>query len=211
MTTTGSAPPVQSTQTAQTAIFGGGCFWCLEAVFQRTTGVTHVQSGYMGGSMAHPDYPTVCGKQTGHAEVVLVDYAPDQISYGQLLDLFFTIHDPTTPNRQGNDVGPQYRSMIFATTPEQSSLASQTLTALKDQGVAAVTEVVDVSAHNWRTALDASPTLVVDPANVAFMFWPAEPEHDSYFNRNPGQGYCVFVVAPKVIKAQQAFPALVQD
>ncbi len=197
----------------QTAIFGGGCFWCLEAVFQRAVGVTHVQSGYMGGSMPNPDYTTVCGKQTGHAEVVLVDYAPDQISYAQLLDLFFTIHDPTTPNQQGNDVGPQYRSMIFATTADQFARAGQRLSSLRSQGVAAVTELVDVSAWRWRAALMPTQTeaVVVNAPPVESVFWPAEREHDSYFNRNPGQGYCLFVVAPKVIKAQQAFPTLVRD
>ena len=199
----------------ETAIFGGGCFWCLEAVFQRTAGVTHVLSGYMGGQLPNPTYEAVCGKQTGHAEVVLVDYQPEQVSYAELLELFFTIHDPTTPNRQGNDVGPQYRSMVFATTASQAQLASRKIGELKSSGVNAVTELVDVADENWRVALKQVPpsgdSAAVTAVRPEAVFWPAEPEHHSYFNRNPGQGYCLFVVAPKVIKAQQAFPAIVKD
>lgn len=202
----------------ETAIFGGGCFWCLEAVFQRTTGVTRVLSGYMGGHLSNPSYEAVCGKQTGHAEVVLVDYQAEQVSYAELLDIFFAIHDPTTPNRQGNDVGPQYRSMVFATSASQCESARRKLDQLKSSGVHAVTELVDVSDEHWQVAVDhmASSDLGTAVAAVAAVrpeavFWPAEPEHHSYFNRNPGQGYCLFVVAPKVIKAQQAFPAIVKD
>lgn len=199
----------------QTAIFGGGCFWCLEAVFQRTIGVTRVLSGYMGGHLANPSYEAVCGKQTGHAEVVLVEYRPDQIGYAALLDIFFTIHDPTTPNRQGNDVGPQYRSMVFATSASQCELASRKLGELQSAGVKAVTELVDVTGEDWGVALDqTSPghdSTRVRAASPEAVFWPAEADHYSYFNRNPGQGYCVFVVAPKVIKAQQSFPAMVKD
>ena len=199
----------------ETAIFGGGCFWCLEAVFQRTAGVTRVLSGYMGGHLPNPTYEAVCGKQTGHAEVILVEYRPDQIGYAVLLDIFFTIHDSTTPNRQGNDVGPQYRSMIFATSESQCESARRKLDQLKSSGVHAVTELVDVSDDHWQVAVDqmasdnhATAVAAVRPEAV---FWPAEPEHHSYFNRNPGQGYCLFVVAPKVIKAQQTFPAIVKD
>ncbi|MFZ9140469.1 MAG: peptide-methionine (S)-S-oxide reductase MsrA [Burkholderiaceae bacterium] len=199
----------------QTAIFGGGCFWCLEAVFQRTTGVTRVLSGYMGGHLANPSYEAVCGKQTGHAEVVLVDYRPDQIGYAGLLDIFFTIHDPTTPNRQGNDVGPQYRSMVFATSASQCELASRKLGELKSSGVNAVTQLVDVSDEHWRVALDQNApggdSTTLRGVRPEAVFWPAESDHHSYFNRNPGQGYCLFVVAPKVIKAQQSFPAIVKD
>jgi peptide-methionine (S)-S-oxide reductase len=199
----------------QTAIFGGGCFWCLEAVFQRTTGVTTVLSGYMGGHLANPSYEAVCGKQTGHAEVVLVEYRPDQIGYAALLDIFFTIHDPTTPNRQGNDVGPQYRSMVFATSASQCELASRKLGELQSAGVKAVTELVDVTGEDWWVALDQitrdSDSTTVRMVRPEVVFWPAEADHHSYFNRNPGQGYCLFVVAPKVIKAQQSFPAIVKD
>ena len=199
----------------QTAIFGGGCFWCLEAVFQRTTGVTKVLSGYMGGHLVNPSYEAVCGKQTGHAEVVLVEYRPDQIGYAALLDIFFTIHDPTTPNRQGNDVGPQYRSMVFATSASQCELAGRKLGELQSAGVRAVTELVDVTGEDWRVALDQitrdSDSTTVRTVRPEVVFWPAEADHHSYFNRNPGQGYCLFVVAPKVIKAQQSFPAMVKD
>jgi len=194
-----------------TAIFGGGRFWCLEAVFQRTHGVGHVRSGYMGGDLVHPDYESVCGKKTGHAEVVLVDFDPVQVSFAELLEIFFVIHDPTTPNRQGNDVGPQYRSMIFATNAQQHETASQKLTSLRDQGVACVTELVDVSQANWRAALESTQTMSNEWPAVQMVFWPAEREHQNYFNQNPGQGYCMFVVAPKVIKAQQTFPSQVKD
>ena len=210
---TSHGTPAQS-QT-QTAIFGGGCFWCLEAVFQRTVGVTRVLSGYMGGQLAHPSYEAVCGKQTGHAEVVLVDYQAEQVSYAELLDIFFAIHDPTTANRQGNDVGPQYRSMVFATSALQFESARRKLDQLKASGVDAVTELVDVSDEQWQVALEPIPpgddSKAVKVVRPQAVFWPAEPEHHSYFNRNPGQGYCLFVVAPKVIKAQQAFPVIVKD
>lgn len=215
MTTNSTTTMPGASPAIETAIFGGGCFWCLEAVFQRTVGVSHVRSGYMGGHLANPCYEAVCGKQTGHAEVVLVDYRPDQIGYASLLDVFFTIHDPTTPNRQGNDVGPQYRSMVFATSVSQWELASRKLGELKSQGVNAVTELVDVSGEHWRVALDQSnpvgDSTAVRAVRPEAVFWPAESEHHSYFNRNPGQGYCLFVVAPKVIKAQQSFPAIVKD
>ncbi len=212
--------PATSTQATQvegleSAIFAGGCFWCLEAVFQRTTGVTHVLSGYMGGHLPDPSYEAVCGKQTGHAEVVLVDFRPDQVSYSELLEIFFTIHDPTTPNRQGNDVGPQYRSMVFATTASQFELARRKLGELRSAGVNAVTELVDVTSEDWRVALNqmtsGNDSTTVRAVRPEAVFWPAETDHQSYFNRNPGQGYCLFVVAPKVIKAQQSFPAIVKD
>lgn len=199
----------------ESAIFAGGCFWCLEAVFQRTTGVTHVLSGYMGGHLSDPSYEAVCGKQTGHAEVVLVNFRPDQVSYSELLEIFFTIHDPTTPNRQGNDIGPQYRSMVFATTAAQCELARRKLGELRSAGVNAVTELVDVTGEDWRVALNqmtpGNDSTTVRAVRPEAVFWPAETDHHSYFNRNPGQGYCLFVVAPKVIKAQQSFPAIVKD
>lgn len=179
---------------SETAIFGGGCFWCLEAVFQKLKGVLTVQSGYMGGHVESPSYEEVCGKSTGHAEVVRIDFNSAEISYEQLLQVFFTIHDPTTPNRQGNDIGPQYRSVIFATTSAQFESAK----TAKDQIQGAVTELVDVS-----------PSSVGHKPLAAQRFWPAEPEHDDYFRRNPYQGYCVFVVAPKVAKAQSAFTELI--
>ena len=168
------------------AYFGGGCFWCLEAVFQRIKGVRSVMSGYMGGHLENPSYEQVCSKTTGHAEVVRIRFQPMEISYPQLLEVFFEIHDPTTPNRQGNDVGPQYRSMIAAVNSHQRRDAEQAVGAISG----AVTEVVGP-----------------DPLP---RFWPAEAEHHDYYRRHPYQGYCVFVVAPKVIKAEQAFQALIK-
>ncbi len=173
-------------ETLDEAYFGGGCFWCLEAVFQRIKGVRSVMSGYMGGHLDNPSYEQVCNKTTGHAEVVRIQFQPTEISYAQLLEVFFEIHDPTTPNRQGNDVGPQYRSMIVATNADQRGQAESAVQAISG----AVTEV-----------LGPHPLL---------RFWPAEPEHHDYFRRHPYQGYCVFVVAPKVIKAEQAFQALIK-
>jgi peptide-methionine (S)-S-oxide reductase len=167
------------------AYLGGGCFWCLEAVFQKLQGVQSVVSGYMGGHVQEPSYEQVCSKTTGHAEVVRVCFDPKVISYRQLLDVFFEIHDPTTPNRQGNDVGPQYRSMIVASTEAQRLAADGALSGIEG----AVTELLGPSPM---------PT-----------FWPAEAEHHDYYRRNPYQGYCVFVVAPKVIKAEQKFTELI--
>jgi peptide-methionine (S)-S-oxide reductase len=186
--------PGVADQQTETAIFGGGCFWCLEAVYQKLKGVQSVQSGYMGGHVESPSYEQVCSKTTGHAEVVRVVFRPEEISYEQLLEVFFAIHDPTTPDRQGNDVGPQYRSVIFASTPKQLALAAAAKQALP----AAVTEIIDVS-----------PQAVTTPPSASHVFWPAEPEHDNYFRRNPYQGYCLFVVAPKVVKAELTFKALI--
>lgn len=184
-----------ASQQVETAILGGGCFWCLEAVFQRLTGVSEVQSGYMGGHVPSPDYEQVCGKKTGHAEVVRIVFDPARISYEQLLEVFFSIHDPTTLNRQGNDIGPQYRSVIFATTQAQFEAA----TLAKARVPGAVTELVDASSQSSDSSRATTET----------TFWPAEPEHDNYFRRNPSQGYCLFVVAPKVVKAEMKFKALI--
>lgn len=183
-----------ASQQLEIAIFGGGCFWCLEAVFQKLKGVAKVQSGYMGGHIQNPSYEQVCGKKTGHAEVVEIGFDPTEISYGQLLEVFFAIHDPTTPDRQGNDIGPQYRSVIFATTDAQLEAAN----AAKNAHSGAVTEIVD-----------AGPKPGESPMATEKVFWPAEPEHDNYFRRNPYQGYCLFVVAPKVVKAETKFKALI--
>jgi peptide-methionine (S)-S-oxide reductase len=176
----------------ETAVLGGGCFWCLEAVFLEVKGVQGVTSGYAGGHLAQPSYEQVCGKRTGHAEVVRVVFDPSIIQFAQLLQIFFAVHDPTTPDRQGADVGPQYRSAIFATTPEQFS-AAQTFVAQcnaqKTFGAQVVTQVALLGAGNDR-------------------FWAAEPEHQRYFERNPYQGYCSFVVAPKVEKFRKQFAAL---
>ncbi len=165
------------------AVLGGGCFWCLEAVFLEVSGVTRVESGYMGGHDPAPTYEAVCGGDTGHAEVVRIEFDPAQVSYRDLLEVFFTIHDPTTPNRQGNDVGTQYRSVIFYQSPEQEATARQVVAAM---------------AGVW----DAPIVTQLAP----FDTWHrAEDYHQDYFRQHPLQGYCAFVVAPKVAKFKKTF------
>jgi len=184
---------------SETAILGGGCFWCLEAVYQRLKGVKSVISGYMGGHVSAPRYEAVCGAQTGHAEVVKIDFDPAAISFADLLDVFFEIHDPTTLNRQGNDVGPQYRSVIFALTADQMSAAQAAIDARAPSGLLArkiVTQLIDLTAPASRESTEG-------------RFWPAEEEHWNYFVNHPNQSYCAFVVAPKVDKAQEKFKALI--
>ncbi|MBU3725594.1 MAG: peptide-methionine (S)-S-oxide reductase MsrA [Burkholderiaceae bacterium] len=182
----------------QTAILGGGCFWCLEAVFQGLKGVSRVTSGYMGGHVAEPSYEQVCSKSTGHAEVVQIEFDPAVIDYGQLLKVFFAIHDPTTLNRQGNDVGPQYRSVIFAMSDAQLAVARDKIASIASHYAAPiVTELV--------VAFDASGAPLTATEK---RFWPAEAEHHNYFKTHPGQGYCAFVVAPKVAKAEREFKDL---
>jgi peptide-methionine (S)-S-oxide reductase len=169
----------------ETAVLGGGCFWCLDAVFRDLDGVVSVESGYAGGAGANPTYDEVCGGDTGHAEVVKVVFDPAKLSYADLLKVFFTIHDPTTRDRQGNDVGTQYRSVIFAQTPEQRATAQQVLQALADQKLFGRPIVTELAG--------AEP------------FYPAEGYHQDYFERNGGQPYCMYVVAPKVAKFRKAF------
>lgn len=167
------------------ATLAGGCFWCLEAVYLQLRGVQHAQSGYAGGRRPNPTYEQVCAGVTGHAEVVQLTFDPAVISYGELLDVFFTIHDPTTLNRQGNDVGTQYRSAIYFHSAEQERAARETIARLANEALwadAIVTEVVPLE-----------------------QFWPAEAYHDNYYERNPGNGYCAVVVAPKVAKARKKF------
>lgn len=167
------------------ATLAGGCFWCLEAVFVELKGVEKVVSGYAGGTVAKPTYERVCSGSTGHAEVVQITFDPRVISFKDLLDVFFTIHDPTTLNQQGNDVGTQYRSAIFYHTPEQQATAQQTiaeLNAAKLWGGPIVTEVQPLTA-----------------------FYAAEDYHQDYFKHNPFQPYCQVVVAPKVAKARSHF------
>jgi peptide-methionine (S)-S-oxide reductase len=167
------------------ATFAGGCFWCLEAVFLELKGVTAVQSGYAGGKRASPTYEQVCSGATGHAEVVRVAYDPEIVSYKELLDVFFTIHDPTTLNRQGGDKGTQYRSAVFFESPEQERIARETMaefTAARVWDDPIVTEVTPLEA-----------------------FWPAEEYHNNYFARNPQNPYCSVVIAPKVSKARKLF------
>jgi peptide-methionine (S)-S-oxide reductase len=171
----------------QVATLGGGCFWCLEAVYRDLQGVDRVVSGYAGGSIRHPTYQQVCTGTTGHAEVVQVTFDPAAISYRELLEVFFTIHDPTTLNRQGDDVGLQYRSVIFYHSPEQRETARQVMEELAAEGVwqePIVTELVPYDA-----------------------FYAAEAYHQEYFRRNPDKPYCRIVIAPKVAKARQKFLA----
>ena len=170
---------------AQIATLAGGCFWCLEAVYDRLEGVISVESGYMGGDMPNPTYERVCDGDTGHAEVVQVTFDPARIGYRDLLEVFFAIHDPTTPDRQGNDVGTQYRSAVFYHTDGQRTEAEAIIRELESERVFAdpvVTEVV--------------------PAQT---FYVAERYHQDYFQNNPNQPYCQFVVAPKVAKFRQKF------
>jgi len=167
------------------ATLGGGCFWCLEAVYLGLRGVSAVKSGYAGGHEANPTYAQVCSKNTGHAEVVQITFDPLEINYADLLRVFFTIHDPTTLNRQGADVGPQYRSII--------------LTHNDAQGVTArdiIDEIITEKLWDGEIVTEVEPLV---------KFWPAEPEHDDYFNRNPYSGYCRAVVAPKVLKFRKSF------
>jgi peptide-methionine (S)-S-oxide reductase len=167
------------------ATLGGGCFWCLEAVFRDMAGITAVQSGYAGGHVANPTYEEVCGKRTGHAEVVQVAFDPAQLSFAHLLKVFFTIHDPTTQDRQGADIGPQYRSIILTHGAEQEMIAR-----------AVVAEI---------TAAGLWPRPIVTEILPLTDFWPAEAEHDNYFARNPWSGYCQAVIAPKLAKFRKTF------
>jgi peptide-methionine (S)-S-oxide reductase len=169
----------------QLATLGGGCFWCLEAVYLGLRGVSAVMSGYAGGHVDNPSYEEVCGKRTGHAEVVQITYDPAEVSYDDLLRVFFTIHDPTTKDRQGHDVGPQYRSIILTHDDAQRAAAERIIAEVDQAGIwgaKAVTEIVPLET-----------------------FWPAEPEHHNYFARNPWSGYCRAVVAPKVLKFRKTF------
>lgn len=164
----------------EVATLGGGCFWCLEPIFKELRGVDSAVSGYAGGHVANPSYRQVCNGDTGHAEVVQVTFDPNVIAYRELLRIFFTFHDPTTRNRQGNDVGPQYRSVIFHHSPEQKAAAEEIMAEIDHSGIwgaKAVTEIVP-----------------------AAEFYPAEGHHQDYFLNNPNQGYCRVVIAPKVAK-----------
>ena len=181
-----SAASASATRSA-TAVLGGGCFWCLEAVFKDLNGVSDVLSGYAGGSTRDPSYEQVCSGRTGHAEVVRVSFDPSVLSYDDLLRVFFTIHDPTTPNRQGADVGTQYRSVIFTGSDAERDAAQAVAREIASAGIwdgPIVTEIVPL------------PT-----------FYPAEAEHHDYFALHPGAGYCRVVIAPKVAKFRKEFAA----
>lgn len=164
---------------------GAGCFWCVEAVYERIDGVIEAVSGYAGGKEANPTYDDVSYGRTTHAEVVQITFDPDVIAFADLLDVFFTMHDPTTPNRQGADVGPQYRSIVLTASPEQEATARTAVARAGELwGKPAVTQIVPLT-----------------------RFWPAEAYHQDYFENNPGQGYCRVVIAPKVAKFRQKYLA----
>ncbi len=167
----------------ETTTLGGGCFWCLEAVYDEMAGVESVESGYMGGQIDNPTYEQVCGGKTGHAEVVRVTFDRDEISFGDVLDVFFAIHDPTTLNRQGADVGTQYRSAIFPHSDEQRKVAEAAVASIEG----AVTQIVPEE-----------------------KFYIAEDYHQEYFANHPNQGYCAMVVSPKVAKFRKKFAELVR-
>lgn len=169
------------------ATFGGGCFWCLDPIFRDLKGVAAVVVGYAGGHVANPSYEEVCGKGTGHAEVVQVTFDPDVVSYADLLRLFFTVHDPTTKDRQGADIGPQYRSIVLTHDEEQVRVARAVIEEIGKAGI-------------W----DAPIVTEVVPLET---FWPAEEYHQRYFERNPFAGYCRAVIAPKVAKFRKAYAA----
>jgi peptide-methionine (S)-S-oxide reductase len=169
----------------QTATLAGGCFWCLEAVFDNLQGVTDVVSGYAGGTTVNPTYQQVCTGTSGHAEVVQIQFDPDVLSFRDLLEVFFSIHDPTTLNRQGADVGEQYRSVIFYHTQDQKNTAEMVIYELTEEKI-------------WSDPV----VTVVAPLTV---FYPAEDYHQEYFANNPEQGYCRMVVSPKVAKFRKKF------
>jgi len=176
---------MEDNMATQLATLGGGCFWCTEAVFLGLRGVTQVVSGYAAGHTANPTYREICNGDTGHAEVVQVTFDPEQLSYDDLLRVFFTLHDPTTPNRQGADVGTQYRSIVLTHDDSQRAAAERVMAEIAREGI-------------WAGRL----VTIVEPLTT---FYPAEAEHQDYFARNPWSGYCRAVVAPKVQKFRKTF------
>ncbi|MBI4338570.1 MAG: peptide-methionine (S)-S-oxide reductase MsrA [Chloroflexi bacterium] len=174
-----------TTPTLERATLAGGCFWCTEAVFQQVRGVKSVLSGYTGGSIADPTYYQVCTGTTGHAEAAQVTYDPSVISYREILEVFFATHDPTTLNRQGHDVGTQYRSAVFYHNDAQKRTAEEVMVQMKTQGV--------------------FPSPIVTQIAPVGVFYPAEEYHRDYYRRNPEQGYCQFVISPKLAKFRQHF------
>jgi peptide-methionine (S)-S-oxide reductase len=169
------------------ATLGGGCFWCLEAVFEQLEGVKSVISGYAGGTVANPSYERVCTGTTGHAEVVQITFDPGKISYRELLEIFFTIHDPTTVNRQGADVGTQYRSVIFCHTAEQEAIAKQVIEQLQSSGAFGIPIVTEVEKYQ--------------------TFYPAEEHHQGYYRQNRARPYCQGVITPKLAKLRKKYLA----
>ncbi len=189
MTRTSAIPPDVVPAGKEVATLAGGCFWCLEAVYDRMVGVESVESGYLGGHVPAPTYAQICGGDTGHAEAVRVTFDPKVTTFRELLEVFFAIHDPTTLNRQGNDVGTQYRSAIFFHSPEQQRVAEEYMAELASTG--------------------AVRGKIVTQLVPAEDFWVAEGYHQEYFANNPGQPYCMFVVHPKVQKFEKRFAAKV--
>jgi peptide-methionine (S)-S-oxide reductase len=175
---------------SEIATLGGGCFWCTEAVYERVKGVSRVVSGYTGGHVENPTYEEVCGKNTGHAEVVQVTFDPAVVTYRQILEVFFATHDPTTLNRQGADVGPQYRSAVFTHSDEQKRVAAEVIAEL------------NASVFGGKIVTEVTP---------AVTFYPAEDYHQGFYRNNPGQGYCVAVVSPKVAKFRKQFADLLGE
>ena len=172
-------------KTTQSAILGGGCFWCLEAVYQELAGIESIASGYAGGHVPNPTYEEVCAKETGHAEVVKLEFDPAQISYREILEVFFAIHDPTTLNRQGNDAGPQYRSIILTDGDEQAKVAAEVIASLEAE-------------HVFHDP-------IVTQVQPLTTFWPAEWYHQDYYRSHRMQPYCSFVISPKLAKFRKQF------
>lgn len=182
---------MEETDTIRLATFGGGCFWCLEAIFRKLNGVTKVLSGYSGGDSENPSYEQVCTGETGHAEVIQVTFDPEKVSYEELLEVFWKIHDPTTRNRQGNDVGSQYRSVIFCHSEDQKKLAEYSKSRLEAEGI-------------WNRP-------IVTEIKAFTAFWPAETYHRDYYERNPSNGYCAVVIRPKIEKFKELFKDRLKD
>ena len=169
----------------ETILLGGGCFWCLEPIYDALDGVTDVVSGYAGGQTVNPNYEQICSGRTGHAEVVKVTFDPERVSLREILEVFFVIHDPTTLNRQGNDVGTQYRSVVFYSSAAQKAVVLDVISSF---------ETLKVWDDPIVTEVSEAPT-----------FYPAEDYHQNYFERNPNQGYCRVIIAPKVMKFRQRY------
>jgi peptide-methionine (S)-S-oxide reductase len=174
----------------EVATLAGGCFWCLEAVYDQVKGVKSVESGYIGGQTTNPSYEQVCGGRTGHAEAVRITFDPQVVGYRDLLNIFFAIHDPTTLNRQGNDSGTQYRSAVFYHSPEQKDITQEVIAKLSEDRL--------------------YPNPIVTELAPAGQWYEAEAYHQEYFARNPSQGYCAYVVGPKVAKFRQHFAAFLK-
>jgi peptide-methionine (S)-S-oxide reductase len=177
-------------ETMDIATLAGGCFWCLEAVYDQVKGVQSVESGYIGGQVDAPTYEQVCSGHTGHAEAVRITFDPRLVTFRDLLNVFFVIHDPTTRNRQGNDIGTQYRSGIFYHSPEQQQIAQEVMAAVTREGV--------------------YPNPIVTEVVPATQWYEAEAYHQEYFARNPFEGYCAYVVGPKVAKFRQRYASLLK-